>query len=210
MRPPFKTRSFRVYALAALAALDQPASHLKLRKLMDEPEIELRYGAFNALRTLDPHDPFLGLVRVLDEPKQETEDDDEPTDSMAIAITNASRRRNARRQDPFGLYVVDSEGPPLIHISRSRRSEIVVFGRQQKLLPPIVLDTGSIFLNAAESDNKIELSKIVPSRFGDADVKLTSSLELAEVVRKTASLGATYPQIVAVLENAKRQKKSGR
>ena len=100
----------------------------------------------------------------------------------------------ARRDDPFGLYVVDSEGPPLIHVSRTRRSEIVVFGRQQKLLPPIVLDTGSIFLNAAENDDKIELSKIVPSRFGDGDVKITTSLELAEVVRKTASLGATYPE----------------
>ena len=199
-------KDFRVYALAALAALDQPAAHLKLRKLMDEPEIELRYGAFNALRTLDPHDPFLGSLRVLDEPKVETDDDEKPTDSMAVAITNASRRRNARRTDPFGLYVVDSEGPPLIHVSRSRRSEIVVFGRQQKLFPPIVLDTGSIFLNAAENDDKIELSKIVPSRFGDGDVKMTTSLELADVVRKTASLGATYPQIVAVLENAKRQR----
>jgi flagellar basal body P-ring protein FlgI len=199
-------KDFRVYALAALAALDQPASHLKLRKLMDEPEIELRYGAFNALRTLDPHDPFLGLVRVIDEPKKETEDDDEPSDSMAVAITNSSHKRNARRTDPFGLYVVDSDGPPLIHISRSRRSEIVVFGREQKLLPPIVLDTGSIFLNAAESDDKLELSKIVPSRYGDSDVKMTTSLELAEVVRKTASLGATYPQIVAVLEKAKRQR----
>ena len=38
-----------------------------------------------------------------------------------------------------------------------------MFGRDQKLLPPIVLDTGSIFLNAAASDDKIELSKIVPS-----------------------------------------------
>jgi flagellar basal body P-ring protein FlgI len=201
-----KNKDFRVYALAALAALDQPAAHLKLRKLMDEPEIELRYGAFNALRTLDAHDPFLGLVRVIDEPKEETDDDEKPTDSMAVAITNASRRRDAHRGDPFGLYVVDSEGPPLVHVSRSRRSEIVVFGREQKLFPPIVLDTGSIFLNAAESDDKIELSKIVPSRFGDADVKLTTSLELAEIIRKTASLGATYPQIVAVLENAKRQR----
>jgi flagellar basal body P-ring protein FlgI len=199
-------KDFRVYALAALAALDQPPAHLKLRKLMDEPEIELRYGAFNALRTLDPHDPFLGLVRVIDEPKEETEDDEKPTDSMAVAITNASNRRKARRTDPFGLYVVDSEGPPLIHVSRSRRSEIVVFGRQQKLYPPIVLDTGSIFLNAAANDDKIELSKIVASRFGDGDVKMTTSLELAEVVRKTASLGATYPQIVAVLENAKKQR----
>ena len=65
-KPPSHSRKFRAYALAALAALDQPASHLKLRKLMDEPSIEVRYGAFNALRTLDPTDPFLGLVRVLD------------------------------------------------------------------------------------------------------------------------------------------------
>ena len=200
-----KNPIFRVYALAALAAMDQPASHLKLRKLMDEPEIELRYGAFNALRTLDPHDPFLGLVKVLEEPKPEIDDDE-------AARRDGGRDRQCgapprdRREDPFGLYVVDSEGPPLVHVSRSRRSEIVVFGRQQKLLPPIVLDTGSIFFNAAESDDKIELSKIVPSRFGDSDVKLTTSLELADIVRKTASLGATYPQIVAILEAAKRQK----
>jgi hypothetical protein len=61
-------------------------------------------------------------------------------------------------------------------------------------------------LNAAENDEKLELSKIVPSKFGDADTKITATLELAEVVRKTASLGATYPQIVNILENAKRQR----
>ena len=182
--------------------MDQPASHMKLRKLMDEPEIELRYGAFNALRTLDPNDPFLGQVRVIDEPKRE--DDEEPSDSMAVAI--ATPRAARAPEDPFSLYVVDSEGPPLIHISRSRRSEIVVFGRDQRLLPPIVLDTGSIFLNAAQSDDKIELSKIVPSRYNDADVKTTTSLEVAEIIRKTANLGASYPQIVAILENAKRQR----
>jgi flagellar basal body P-ring protein FlgI len=200
-----KNPIFRVYSLAALAALDQPASHLKLRKLMDEPEIELRYGAFNALRTLDPNDPFLGLVRVIDEPKEEVDEDETP-DQMAVAIASAIRRRRAKREDPFSLYVVDSEGPPLVHVSRTRRSEIVVFGRQQKLVPPIVLDTGAIFLNASENDDKIELSKIVPSRFGDSDVKLTTSLELADIVRKTASLGATYPQIVSILEAANRQK----
>jgi flagellar basal body P-ring protein FlgI len=195
-------KEFRAFALAALASVDQPASHLKLRKLMDEGEIELRYGAFNALRTLDPHDPFLGLVRVIEDTRSET-DDDEPSNSMAFSITSAAR---SRRDDPFALYVVDSEGPPLVHVSRSRRSEIVVFGRQQKLLPPIVLDTGSIFLNAADNDERLELSKIVPSKFGDADVKITTSLDLADIVRKTANLGATYPQIVNVLENAKRQR----
>ncbi|HKI19815.1 MAG TPA: flagellar basal body P-ring protein FlgI, partial [Isosphaeraceae bacterium] len=197
---------FRAYSLAALAALDQPASHLKLRKLMDEPEIEVRYGAFNALRTLDPHDPFLGHVRVLEQPKREDDEEEEAPDAMALAIATASSRNRARQDDPFSLYVVDSEGPPLVHVSRTRRPEIVIFGRQQKLMPPIVLGAGAILLNAAINDEKVELSKIVPSRIGDADMKLTTTLDLAEVVRRTANLGATYPEIVSILESASRQK----
>jgi flagellar basal body P-ring protein FlgI len=197
---------FRAYALAALASLDQPASHLKLRKLMDEPEIEVRYGAFNALRTLDPRDPFLGHVRVLDDPKREEDDAEESPDSMALAIAAASSRYRTRQEDPFSLYVVDSEGPPLVHISRTRRPEIVVFGRQQKLMPPIVLGAGAILLNAAINDEKVELSKIVPSRFGDGETKVSSTLDLAEVVRRTANLGASYPEIVSILETASRQK----
>jgi hypothetical protein len=195
---------FRAYALAALAAMDQAASHMKLRKLMDEPDLEVRYGAFNALRTLDPHDPFLGQVRVLSDPNRDDEED-EPADSMALAIANAARRRR-RVEDPFSLYIVDCEGPPLVHVSRTRRAEIVLFGRQQKLLPPIVLGTGAILLNAGENDDRIEMSKIVASRFGDSDTKLTTSLELAEVIRQAANLGSSYPEIVSILETAHRQR----
>jgi len=194
---------FRAYSLAALAAMEQPAAHMRLRKLMDEADIELRYGAFNALRTLDPHDPSLGQVAVLDVPKSEEPPDESP-DAMAVALATAANR--PRPEDPFAFYIVDSEGPPIVHVARSRRSEIVVFGRNQKLLPPIVLGTGSILLNAADKDDQVELSKIVPSRFGDSDVKLRTSLELGEVIRRAANLGATYPEIVSILESADRQK----
>ena len=194
---------FRAYALAALASMDQNAAHMKLRTLMSEPDNELRYGAFNALRTLDPHDPSLGRVRVLDEPPTEEQPDEAP-DSMALALTSAAKR--PRLDDPFALYVVDSEGPPVIHISRTRRSEIVVFGRSQKLLPPIVLGTGAILLNASEKDDEIEISKIVPSKFKDSDVKFRTSLDLPEVIRRVANLGATYPEMVVILEAANRQR----
>jgi flagellar basal body P-ring protein FlgI len=194
--------SFRVYALAALAAMDQPSAHQKLRQLMDQPDVELRYGAFNSLRILDPRDPFLGLVRVIDPPKQSDDDFDESADGMALAMARATRRRRNQSQDPFALYVVDSEGPPLVHISRSRRSEIVVFGRQQKLLTPVVLYAGPISLNAALNDEKIEISKIAPSKYGDSEAKITTSLDLGEVVTRTANLGASYPEVVAILESA--------
>ena len=109
---------------------------------------------------------------------------------MAIATASTPHVQD----DPFALYVVDSEGPPLVHVSRTRRSEIVVFGRRQRLFPPIVLGTGPILLNAAENDEKIELSKIVASRFGDADIKITATLELADVVREQANLGLPTPK----------------
>ncbi len=194
---------FRAYALAALASLDQSASHMKLRKLMDEPDVEVRYGAFNALRTLDPSDAYLGRVTVLYSPKRD-DDEDRPHDSMAMEIATA--RRHNRPEDPFALFIVDSEGPPLVHVSRTRRTELVIFGRQQKLLTPIVLDGGEILVNAGDNDEKVELSRIVPSRGGDSDAKVTSSLELADVVRQAANLGATYPQIVGLLEKANKQR----
>ncbi len=59
---------FRAFAYAALAATDQSGSIARLRDLMSHPDKEVRYGAFNALRTLDEDDFALGRIRVLHEP----------------------------------------------------------------------------------------------------------------------------------------------
>ena len=61
----------------------------------------------------------------------------------------------------------------------------------------MVLGTGPISLNAPDNDEKIEISKIVPSAYGDADAKITSPLELPEVLRRLANLGTGYPEVVA-------------
>ena len=175
---------FRAFALAAMASMDQSASHLKLRKLMDEADVEVRYGAFNALRTLDERDPFLGQVRVLEDVAPPEEGD-----SMAMAIDASSRTRRGRVDDPFTLYMVDCEGPPLIHVARTRRCEIVVFGRGQKMLTPIVLGTGSILLNASEGDETLQISKIVPNRIDDSDPKVIS---LARPGRRDPPDGRTW------------------
>lgn len=194
---------YRAYALAALAAMDDESARIRLRRLMDETDMEVRYGAFNALRTLDPFDASLGQVRILDDPYEEEEFDADAPDAMAVALASS---RRPRVDDPFALYLVDSEGPPAIHVSRSRRSELVVFGRGQKLLPPIVLGDGAILLNASEFDETLDISKIVPSKFGDDDLKVRGSLEIGDVIRRVANLGATYPEIVAILESANKQK----
>src|SRR5262249_11540406 len=56
-----------------------------------------------------------------------------------------------------------------------------------------------------DGDDSIQVCKIVPSRFADSDQKVTSSLDLCDVIRRAANLGATYPEIVAILQAAHRQ-----
>ncbi|MCA9056988.1 MAG: flagellar basal body P-ring protein FlgI, partial [Planctomycetaceae bacterium] len=51
--------SLRVYALAALSVVDDVHAQMELRDLLNAEELETRYGAFVALKELDPGDPTL-------------------------------------------------------------------------------------------------------------------------------------------------------
>lgn len=202
-----KRPQFRAFALAALAATDQPPSYLALKRLMNEADILVRYGAFNALRKVDENDPALGRVAVLEPRREELEDDDE--DAMAVKAGRATRRPRPSRSedDPFELYVVDSDGPPLVHVSGTRRAEIVLFGANLKLMSPAVLSgAGQILVNASMGDDKFQISKISPRALGDSDGKTTTSADVLSVIRGMAGLGASYPEVVSILQSASKQK----
>ncbi len=51
--------AFRIFAYAALAAVDDAEAHLALRNLMNGISAETRYGAFRSLSVLDADDPFI-------------------------------------------------------------------------------------------------------------------------------------------------------
>ena len=193
---------YRSFALKAMGATDNSASLLKLRGLMAESDFELRYGAFDALRTLDPTDPFLGKVQVLDDPPGPDPDD------MAIQITSTVRHpKKSRAEEPFALYLVDCEGPPMVHVTRNIRSEVVVFGKDQQMLTPIVLGSGgSLLLNAADGDKEVQISKITAKILDAPRIRVASPLDVAEVIRQLASVGATYPDVVNLLAAASNQK----
>lgn len=204
-----KDADFRIYALAALAAMDQPAGVLRLRDLMENPDLNVRYGAFSALKKSAPGHHFLGRVRLVDE-LTEPEDGEFNGEPMALKLgpdVATRRRRDPLPEDPFSLYVVESSGPPSIHISKSQRSEIVVFGRNVQLLTPVVLGGGgAIQINASEDDRKVEISRIEPNAREHNDRKTTSSTSLPAVVRELVRLRASYPEIVSLLEMASAQK----
>ena len=178
-------RAFRVFALAALSTIDDAQSHLTLRELMSEQVAETRYGAFRALWTLDRNDPFIrgegmGLT------KSDLEDETKPPLPL------------------WKLHVVRSAGPPMVHCTLRTRPEVVVFGAEQELIPPLVLSAGRHVLVTAQPGST--MASVTRFDVDQPDQRHEVSLRVADIIRKVDELGATYPDVVQLLVQASEQR----
>ena len=175
-----KERAFRVFALAAIAALEDAEAHLALRELMNEPSDESRYGAFRALWTLDRNDPFIRGERL-------------------------GIRENAENHDnEYNLHALQTSGPPLVHVTLRTRPEIVVFGAEQEFSAPMYVSAGKhIMVTAQPGATSVTLARF---EVGKPDQRKEVSMRVADVVRAADELGATYPDILQLLTDASKQK----
>ena len=178
-------RAFRVYALAALSTIDDGEAHLLLRKLTnaqtdDEGKTidsaELRYGAFRALWTLDKRDPYLN--------------------GEMMKESNADH-------ELFALHTLPTSGEPIIHLTQHRRSEIVLFGDEQKFKTPLTVRAGNhILVTAQPGTDRIVLSKY---KVGYEDKRKEVSTRVSDVIRTAVELGASYPDVAQMLLQAASQ-----
>ena len=180
----------RPYALAALAAMDQAASHLRLRKLHGCA------GRRDPLRCVQrpprpaADDPFLGQVRVLDDP------------ARARRGGRATRwpwpsprpRRQGRREDPFALYLVDCEGPPMIHVAEPDGARSSFSAGGEAAAHPVVLGTRSVPAERLRQRSEVQISKMSRSRSATTTRRSQASLELGDVVRRPRTSGPGYPE----------------
>lgn len=162
MRP-----AFRVYALAALSAMDDYVAYDQLRELLAVPSAETRYGAFRALWAMNPND--------------------------ALVV-------GEQLGGQFSYHVLDTGGPPMIHATRSRRPEIVLFGYDQRFLTPLAVRAGNAIMVTGRSPGEITVSKF---SVGGEDQKRVVSTKVDEVIRAIVELGGTYPDVVQALQEAK-------
>ncbi len=179
-------RAFRVFALSAMATVDDAESHLLLRDLMNENSAETRYGAFRSLWTLDQRDPFITGERMSRPESDKTE------------LTRHEKRAT------WMLHVLQTQGDPMVHTTFRTRPEIVLFGAEQKLIPPLVLSAGrKVMITAQAGDTKASVVRFEPDK---PDERREISLNLAEVIRACDELGTSYPDVVSMLLQAADQK----
>jgi flagellar basal body P-ring protein FlgI len=100
----------------------------------------------------------------------------------------------------FSYHVLDTAGTPMIHVTRSRRPEVVLFGKGQRLQTPFVVEAGNQIMVVGTQSGEVAVSKFA---IGEMDQKRIVSNDVDAVIRKIVELGGTYPDVVQALQSAK-------
>ena len=187
----------RFYAAESLAYLDDSRAAPALGEAA-RSEPAFRVYALAALSLMNDFAATEQLHELLKVPSAETRY------GAFRALSAMDRKdplvRGERLGGQFSYHVLDAGDQPMIHVTRSRRAEIVLFGRDQRLIPPVALEAGNHILVTGSKPGQITVSKF---SVNDPDQKRVVSDRVDEVIRAIAELGGTYPDVVQALQQAK-------
>lgn len=187
----------RFYAAESLAYLDETKAAEPLGEAArNEPAF--RMFAMTALSAMDDYAAAEQLRNLLHVPSAETRY------GAFRALWAMNSREAAIRGEQlggqFGYHVIDTEAPPMIHVTRSKRAEVVLFGRDQRLTLPVTLEAGNNILVTGRNGDEVVVSKFA---LNEPVQKRTVSTRVDDVIRAVVELGGTYPDVVQALQQAK-------
>jgi hypothetical protein len=192
-------REVRFYAAEALAYLDEQEAAPVLEAAARDSSA-FRWHALTALASMKHPAAYSSLSNLLHVASAETR----------YGAFRAIRLYND--QDPatkgevlggqFHYHLIPTTGEPLIHVTRSKQPEVVVFGHEQKIDPPSFLYAGKSIVLKGTADGQIKISKFSASE--DQDQTLVCPATLNDMIKGVVSLGATYSDVICMLREASR------
>lgn len=187
----------RFYSAEALAYLGDDSGAEELAKLARD-EAAFRVYCVAALSALDEAVCYQLLRDLMDEPSAETKYG--AFRALWTLDQNDPFIRGRKLNDHFMFHVVDSKNEPMIHLTRHRRPEVVLFGAKQKFRTPVALKAGAhISVNARAGADTVTVTRF---DLGEPDKKKVVSTEVAEVIETVAEMGGTYPDVAQLLTEA--------
>ncbi len=187
----------RFHAAEALAYLGDAECAAVLGEAA-KAESAFRWSALTALSSMDHVHAYEQLTELLHVPSAESR----------YGAFRALRRRNAG--DPlvrgeslrgqFSLHIIPTTGEPMIHISKSERAEIVLFGQDIPMGLPQGLNAGKQILLTSPDNEQIKISRFAP---GEQDRVSYSAPKVDQLIRALVTIGATYGDVIQALHEAK-------
>lgn len=190
----------RFHAAQALAYLEESSGVEVLKKsALEEPAF--RVYALAALSVINDADSIIALRELIAEGDMETRygavralKENNPRDS-SLGTTEFDGK--------FVLHAVKQSAEPAVHVVRYRSPEVVVFGSQQDIRVPAVLNVGNrIRVIGKAGENKVTVTKY---SLNTPPERRVVSTNLVEILHTVANLGARYPDVVQMLVEADEQ-----
>jgi hypothetical protein len=194
----------RFSSAESLTYLGSTAGIEELARLADEHEI-LRGRCLSAIASQDESLSQTALANMLSSPKPQ----------LRYGAFRALLQINGQHDavvgeeinDAYWLHRVAPGTEPLVHLSTSRRAEIVLFGDTPKLTPPFRIDFGSEFtLTAEDGDPRCTVSRFVSSSNSPRVVRKQCGYDLEEILRVVADMGGEYAEATDLLRQIDRYK----
>jgi flagellar basal body P-ring protein FlgI len=204
----------RYYSADALAYLgDGAGTQILADAARREPAF--RVFALTALTTLGTPEARECLIDLMVKPGQET------VDGLEQEVSSAETRYGAFRalwtldkhdefisgenmNDEFKLHVIPADGEPMVHLTRYRVPEVVVFGKDQRLSTPINLTAGRhIMITAPSGSDTVLVSRLHAN--DDADQEVVTTTRIADIIRAVGKMRAAYPDVAQMLVQAEKQ-----
>lgn len=164
-------------------------------------ERAFRVHAFAAMTALDGGEAYQPLIDLLQHPSIETRYGAFRT--LTTLNPNDPSVRGEDMQGQFTMHVVSSDQDPLIHVTRRQKTELVLFGKDQKFRTPLAINAGKyIWVTSRRGQDYVVVSR---HEQGKPSRRLEIPPYIDEVIRTVVGLGATYPDVVQMLMQAERQ-----
>lgn len=106
--------------------------------------------------------------------------------------------RGERLGDACSIHVLDVDGPPLVHATRSHRPELVFFGADHPVADGLRAEAGPTIVVVTEGDTAT-VSRFLP---GQSDQQAEVAATADAIVKAIVDLGGTYPDVVQFLQQA--------
>jgi flagellar basal body P-ring protein FlgI len=191
----------RFYSAEALAYLDQPEAAAPLAEAAKN-EPAFRWHALAALATLTHVAGLDALSELLHVPSIETRYG--AFRSLRLRNVNDPTTKGEVLAARFRYHVLASDAEPVIHLTRSRVPEIVLFGHEQKLKVPrelTMLKAGKNIMIAP-----LESGELRAGRYDTQEtVYEVFSPEVDKLIRAIVKLGGGYSDVIECLQEAKQK-----
>lgn len=165
-----------------------------------EHESAFRWHALASLSAMTESDAREGLAQLLHA------ESDETRYGAFRALGHFNPRDPAVQGESLGdvmkLHVVPTDTSPLVHVRRSERPEVVLFGKQIALQPPVAVFAGKHFLIKSEDGDRL---KVTYFTLGQEDRSASCSNDLGHIIRTLIQMGGSYADVVSAINDAKQK-----